>query len=129
MAVAARMIATVVPRPAHPSMTMAFTIQDAREFIAAARWQPAKTMPQWPHEYTVRRWRLDLEPKFVTFVDLIRRDGVVKPWPPDASEPRYHHTYLEVDGWEYWTMGAPIQETTVINRALISSPNPGTEST
>ena len=25
-----------------------------------------------------------------------------------------HLTYLELDGWEYWTMGAPVRDTTVI---------------
>jgi hypothetical protein len=97
---------------------VAFTADDARAYIASVRWQFAKTMPQWPHEYTVRAWRPDLEQQFVQFVVLIRRDGVVKAWPPDAAEPRYHHAYLELDGWEYWTMDSPIPETTLINRAL-----------
>jgi hypothetical protein len=78
-------------------------------------------MPQWPHEYTVREWRPDLEREFSAFVELIRRDGQVKPWPRDAPVPRYRHTYLEIDGWEYWSMGAPVRETTVINRALPAS--------
>jgi hypothetical protein len=74
-------------------------------------------MQQWPHEPTVREWGPDLERAFRGSVDLIRRKGVIKPWPPEASTPRYRHTYLEVDGWEYWTMGSPMPETTVINRA------------
>jgi hypothetical protein len=97
---------------------MTYTIDSARAYIAQARWQFAKTMPLWPHEYTVRRWRQDLEPEFLEFASLIRRDGMIKPWPRDAATPRYHHTYLEVDGWEYWTMGEPIPETALINRAL-----------
>jgi hypothetical protein len=40
---------------------MAFTVDDARAYIADVRWQFAKTMPQWPHEYTVREWRTDLD--------------------------------------------------------------------
>ncbi len=99
---------------------MAFTTDDARAYIAKVRWQFAKTMPQWPHEYTVRAWRPDLERQFSDFVVLIRGDGIVKPWPRDAATPRYHHTYMELDGWEYWTMGAPVPETTVINRALLT---------
>ncbi len=98
-------------------MSATFTADDARAYIAEVRWQFAKTMPQWPHEYTVREWRPELEPQFFEFAELIRRDGVVKPWPRDAAKPRYHLTYLELDGWEYWTMGAAIAETTVINRA------------
>jgi hypothetical protein len=57
---------------------------------------------------------------FFEFVVLIRRDGIVKPWPRDAATPRYRLTYLELDGWEYWSMGAPVPETTVINRALLT---------
>jgi hypothetical protein len=99
---------------------MAFTADDARAYIAEVRWQFAKTMPQWPHEYTVRTWRPELEREFVEFVVLIRREGAVKAWPRDAARPRYHHAYLALDGWEYCTMGEPIPETTVINRAGFS---------
>jgi hypothetical protein len=96
---------------------MSFTADDARAYVAQVRWQFAKTMPQWPHEYTVRAWRPDLEREFLEFVALIRREGVPKPWPRNATSPRYRLTYLELHNWEYWTMGAPIPETTVINRA------------
>jgi hypothetical protein len=96
---------------------MGFTGEDAYLYIARVRWQYAKTMPQWPHEYTVRHWRPDLDSDFAAFAAHIRRNGVVKPWPREASTPRYRHTYLEMDVWEYWTMGEPIPETTVINRA------------
>lgn len=101
---------------------MTFTTDDARDFVTAVRWQFAETMPRWPHEYTVRAWEKELEQDFIRFASLIRTAGTVKPWPPDAAVPRYHHSYLELDGWEYWTMGAPINETTVINRALLMPP-------
>ena len=103
---------------------MAFTTDDARAYICEVRWQFAKTMPQWPHEDTLRKWRQDLEVDFFAFVALIRRDGIVKPWPPEVAASRYHHTYLELDGWEYWSMGAPVSETTLINRALLTQPEP-----
>jgi hypothetical protein len=101
---------------------MGFTTADARSYIDEVRWQFAKTMPQWPHEYTVREWRPDLDPEFLMFVELIRSEGIVKPWPRDAATPRYHHTYLQLEGWEYWTMEDSIPETTLINRALIEHP-------
>jgi hypothetical protein len=103
----------------------AFTTADARTYIAEVRWQFAKTMPQWPHEYTVLKWRPDLEREFLGFVELIRRGGVVKPWPRDAASPRYRLTYLELDGWEYWSMGEPVPETTVINRARLTQESAG----
>ena len=100
---------------------MSITIDDGRSYVAKVRWQFAKTMPQWPHEYTVRDWRADLDADFDQFVSLIREAGAVKPWPRDSSHPRYHHTYLSIDGWEYWTMGEPISQTVVINRARLST--------
>jgi hypothetical protein len=95
------------------------TPEEAENYIARVRWQYAKTMPQWPHEYTVRNWQPDLEAEFVGFAELIRRLGVVKPWPRDSPVPKYHLQYLVIESWEYWTMGDPIPVTTVINRALV----------
>jgi hypothetical protein len=83
------------------------------------RWQFARTMPQIPHEYTLREWAPD-DAEFESFVVLIREQGVVKPWPPER--PRYRHTYLEVDGFDYWTMGADVPLTTVINREWLADP-------
>jgi hypothetical protein len=103
-------------------MSIIFTMAEARAYIAQVRWQFARTMPQWPHEYTVRQWEPGRERDFVEFAALIRRTGVVKPWPSDSARPRYHHTYLELDGWEYWTMGEPLEETSVINRARLDDP-------
>lgn len=56
------------------------------------------------------------------FAVLIREAGVVKPWPRDAPRSRYHHTYLELDGWEYWTMADAVDKTEVINRASVAQP-------
>ena len=92
---------------------------DARNYVAEVSWRFAKTMPQWPHEYTVRAWRPDLEEGFCAFASLIRTEGVVKPWPRDAAMPRYRHPYLELDDWQYWTMSPDIEEVEVINRARL----------
>jgi hypothetical protein len=99
-----------------------FTNDDARAYVAKVRWQFAATMPQWPHEYTVLKWRQELEPEFFSLVSLIRSGGIVKPWPPDSAKPRYHHHYLELDGWEYWTMDEVVADTTLINRARLDDP-------
>jgi hypothetical protein len=95
---------------------MTFTLDKARAYISEVRWQFAKTMPQWPHEYTVRQWRPDKDADFAAFTLFIRAAGTVKPWPPDQT-PKYRNSYLSIDEWEYWTMGASIAATTVINRA------------
>lgn len=90
----------------------------AAAFIDGSGWRLAETMLDIPHQYTVR----DLSTRgadrttalghasFEWFADLIRSRGVVKPW------GRYRNTYLTFEGWEYWTMGFPIPETTIINR-------------
>ena len=77
-------------------------------FVREAKWTYAKTMPQWPHEYIVRE-RVD-ENLFEQLIRHIRANG---------REGAYHQEmfiYFEEDGMLYWTMGAPINETTIINR-------------
>lgn len=103
---------------------MTFTIDDARAYIAEVRWQFAKTMPQWPHEYTVKAWVPELAGEFEAFARLIVTEGVVIPWPPPPAAPRYHNHYLVIGDLKYWAMGprgdadAPA-EMTVINRSDI----------
>ena len=77
-------------------------------FLDAELWTFAKTMPEWPHEYLVRD-RVDAE-LFKATVRHIRTHGY---------EGRFYHrsiTYFEEAGRLYWTMGAPVEETTIINR-------------
>lgn len=93
-------------------------------FIAAVRWQFAKTMPDWPHEYTVRSWRPELDSEFTSFCQLIADTGISEPWPPPPDSPIYNHPYLIVGDYKYWTLGAsgdrhPPEQMTVINRALL----------
>ena len=82
------------------------------QFIRSAPWRFAKTMPDQPHEYTVRGETPDGE--FNSFVLYIREHG------HRAEYGGRFYTYLEVDAWRYWTMGAPVESTTVINRAEVS---------
>ena len=67
-------------------------------------------MPHIPHEYTLRRRTPD-EATFERFVVFIREHGYTKLWKGDP------HQYFDLDGWKYWTMGAPLEETILINRA------------
>lgn len=87
------------------------TLVNIKTFIAKHNWTFAKTMPQFPHWYVVRK-DCD-EAEFVDLVVYIRAYGDVRPW------GHYMLTYLDVDEYKYWTMGNPIDETTIINRAVI----------
>jgi hypothetical protein len=96
-------------RPTEPTIGEG---DDGRAFVARAPWRFAKTMPDIPHEYTVRGQTLDDE--FDQFVLLIRRDGYKRRFGKTT------YIYLNIDGHRYWTMGAPVDATTVINRALLA---------
>lgn len=81
---------------------------ELRAFLDNTTWTFAKTMPLWPHEYIVRD-RVD-RALFEAVVRHIRQYGF---------EGRFYQrpiTYFAEDGLLYWTMGAPIEETIIINR-------------
>jgi hypothetical protein len=82
--------------------------EDLRRFASEEKWTYAKTMPTWPHEYLVRA-RVD-DGLFESMVKHIRSNGY---------EGRFYEqktTYYEEAGLVYWTMGAPLEETIIINR-------------
>jgi hypothetical protein len=89
-------------------MSMQGFPDDVRAFVDRERWTFAKTMTEWPHEYLVRD-RVD-EGLFVRMVEHIRAYGYEGHF--------YQKTiiYYEEAGMVYWTMGAPVAETTIINR-------------
>jgi hypothetical protein len=98
------------PEPEAPQPTEE-QLEELRRFIADRKWQFAKSMPFIPHEYTVKAWRLDDFASFRRFVELQREYG------QEEQFGKRTFKYLYIDGWKYWTMGALIEETTVINRA------------
>ncbi len=66
-------------------------------------------MPKWPHEYLVRE-RVRDKDHFVQLIEHIRSQGY------EGTFYRMKITYYDEDGLTYWTMGAPIEETIIINR-------------
>ena len=82
-----------------------------REMITRCEWTFAKSMPFAPHEYIVKdKCPLTAE-EFEYFVNMQREHGVKERW------GKYNNPYLYIDDYKYWTMGAPLEDTTVINRA------------
>ena len=84
-----------------------------REMIARCQWTFAKTMPWAPHEYIVRGKCPLTEEEFLYFIDMQRRFGVKEHW------GKYFNPYLYIDDYKYWTMGAPVEETIIMNRAKV----------
>jgi len=80
-----------------------------RLFVDNQTWVFAKTYAKkWPHEYIVRD-NVD-ETLFVKLVEHIRANGYV------GKFYKMDITYFDEDGMVYWTMGDPIETTTIINR-------------
>jgi hypothetical protein len=88
------------------------------DFIAKTRWHFAHTMPQAPHEYTLRK-NCFSDRDFAWFVKFIRDHGY------GGTYAGRTYTYLDVDGWSYWTMGEDIDRdgkphTILINRRRLA---------
>lgn len=83
-----------------------------------ARWTFAKTMADMPHEYVVRGKTAPPDDWFDWFVLLIREHGFKRTF------GRRHYLYLRVGDHRYWTMGAPLAKTIIINRAKAHPDDP-----
>lgn len=87
---------------------------DAVAFIQRQKWIFAKTMPQHPHEYIVRH-KVQDDNSFDAMVRFIRQQGQPKVW------GKRLFLYWEHDGHVYWTMGWPVDQTIIINRAILDN--------
>jgi hypothetical protein len=84
--------------------------EELRAFVDREPWTFAKTYAEtWPHEYLVKD-RVGSEPLFLELVEHIRTQGY------EANFYARKIVYFDEDGLTYWTMGAPVAETTIINR-------------
>jgi hypothetical protein len=93
----------------------------ARDFIARRKWHEAVTYRKTaPHEYTIRNWESgeQANPDFNQFTVYIRRFGYADLY------YRIRHIYWAIDEFKYWTMGWPVEETMVINRARVDASEP-----
>ena len=79
------------------------------QLLADAQYTFAKTMPDNPHHYTVRKtWQND--PVFDEVVTFMRANGKVEPF------KGRNYTVYYANGYKYWTMGDPLSSTWIINR-------------
>jgi hypothetical protein len=79
---------------------------NVKAFVTGVKWIFAKTYAStWPHEYILRdRVNQNL---FIQLVQHIRTFGY------EGSFYSKTFTYFDEDGMVYWTMGAPVEETTI----------------
>jgi hypothetical protein len=83
------------------------------ELLFHQHWVFAKTMPKHPHWYTLRKnWNNDSD--FDKVVDFIRQNGRIEYF---LGKP---YTVLDIEDMKYWTMGAAVIDTILINKAKIS---------
>jgi len=87
-----------------------------RDFISSFTWTYAKTYAKiCPHEYIVKdKIHEKYHERFIQVVNYIRENGFAANYKSRAGK------YYILDDHYYWTMGAPIEETTVLNRAKLS---------
>ncbi len=88
-------------------------MEKVRRMVSRCHWTFAKTMPWGPHEYIVRGKCPLSEEEFLFFIDKQRNFGKIERW------GKYITPYLYIDDYKYWTMGAPVEETIVMNRAKV----------
>jgi hypothetical protein len=86
--------------------------EDMRRWVATRNWQFARTMSYNPHEYTLARW--GDRTMFERVVLHIREYGYQNIY------GRTEYTQLDCGKYFYWTMGASLEATILINRKLIS---------
>jgi hypothetical protein len=89
--------------------------EQLRVFINSFTWTYAKTYAKvCPHEYIVKDKIDDKYHKpFALVVSYIREQGFTANYKGRSGE------YYILDDHYYWTMGAPVEETTVLNRAKL----------
>ncbi|HXA15584.1 MAG TPA: hypothetical protein VN380_01225 [Thermoanaerobaculia bacterium] len=91
-----------------PDQPSGWSEADFTQFVVRGPWRVARTMPTNPHEYTLRDEHSD--DAFDAAVRYIREHGRIEYY---AAQP-YKTIYC--DDHKFWTMGAPLLETVLINR-------------
>lgn len=89
-------------------------------FLLAREWRFAKSMPRIPHWYIVKdklpkntKNGVNLQEEFVNAVVFMREFGTQERW------GAWVFTYYYLGEYKYWTMGAPLEQTIIINRARV----------
>jgi len=84
--------------------------EEITAYIAKVHWRTSK---DGSHQYTLASWNNELTDVFKKFVTHIRQHGYIDKF------IGVEYTYFNVGDYQYWSMGAPLEETILINRAKI----------
>lgn len=90
--------------------------EQAHELLKQAEFVFAKTMPENPHWYTLKKSWEDPE-LFEKLVMFIRKNGVREKY------KRSWYVCYYYEDFKYWTMGWPADQTTLINKASKNKDN------
>jgi hypothetical protein len=85
--------------------------------IATLPFRFAKTMPDNPHEYTVRS--AATEEAYVQLFQAIQEHGT-----PELYQGRRYRYLRPGDGWKYWAMTSAVGQSRIINRAKVTDEAP-----
>jgi hypothetical protein len=91
-----------------PDQPSCWNEEDFAQFVTHHRWRFARTMLSDPHEYTLRRNALSAT--FDDAVRYIREHGYTEYYGGRPYQALYFGDH------KYWTMGAALPETILINR-------------
>lgn len=97
------------PEPAAAGTSLRVLAPELVARLEAAPYQYAYTMGGLPHYYTLRRNWEDKR-QFRWTVKEMRKHEVVRPFYSRKQ------SYLDVNGFQYWTMDDKVRDTTLINR-------------
>lgn len=88
--------------------------QEVTNWLDKHEWTFAKSMSYMPHWYIVKG-KLSEEDKsiFEQVVMYIRNNGYCEKFGNRT------YTYLNHNGYKYWTMGNPLDQTIIINKAEV----------
>jgi len=93
---------------------MFMTDEEINTYISKIFW---RTSVDGSHQYTLSLWTPDSSEAFNKFVVHIRQHGYI-----DKFMER-EYTYFDVGDYQYWSMGSPLKETILINRAKLKIRN------
>ena len=87
------------------------TFQVVVDALLSCKWIYAKTMPYAPHWYTLKKdWHQKIS--FDAVVLYIRKHGYKEKY------GKSWYIKLNIRDMQYWTMGSPLPQTILINRAF-----------